>query len=313
MFEKFSYILLFIQSIIACNAIDTYSIVEQTGATVTTTPQPLLTSLEELNKEFRRHYRNALDDYWRLTSENGTVFIRNGGSLTFIHKGIRYPTIKTIPQIFHQLKTIAHIPITVYLLCNNLPTVSDDTLEQYWKQLNNLQLPDSIGSERQSALRIIHESRTFIRQKINNKMSVDQKSLTTYIQHIWNDSSALIDAAAIANLNSTHHIIQKWLNEHNINRHDPSIKVIVIGPQSARQNNFDTTYFEYLLGDDQKQNVFYIEEIYNDENKVISIFSNWFLQEQLSNIFFNDNNRMHSDLLMTDNVRQHMIEQILLC
>ncbi|CAF2976059.1 unnamed protein product [Rotaria sp. Silwood2] len=299
---------------VVCMAVGTYFMIEQAETTVlTTTSQPFFTSLEELNKQFLRHYRKARDDFWRLTTENGTVFIRNGSSLTLIHRGIRYPTIKTIPQIFHQLKSIAHIPLTVYLLCNELPIVSDDILEQFWKQLNNIQLPDLIGSERQSALRVIYESRIIIRQKIDNRTSVDQKRLTAYSRHISNDLISLIDAGAIASLNSTHRIIQNWLKEHNINRHDPSIKVIVIGPRAARQNNIDATYFEHFLGEGKKRNIFYIEEIYNDEKKITSIFSAWYLEEQISITFFNDNNRMHNDLLMTDNVRQYMIEQLFHC
>ncbi|CAF0889378.1 unnamed protein product [Rotaria sp. Silwood1] len=294
-------------------AVGTFFMVEQAEATESTTPQNLFTSLTELNKEFHRHYIQARDDLWRLTTENGTVFIRNGSSLTFIHRGIRYPTIKTIPQIFHQLKSIAHIPITVLLLCNKWPSLSDDTLEQYWKQLNNLQLPDSIGSERQSALRIIHESQILIRQKLNNRMAVNQGHLTAYTRDILNDLFVLLDAAAIASLNSMHRAVQNWMNEHNINRHDSSIKVIVIGARAARQNHLDATYFEYLLGANQKRNIFYVEEIYNDEKKIISMFSSWYLEEQLSNILFDDNNRMHSDLLMTDNVRQYMIEQLISC
>ncbi|CAF4655308.1 unnamed protein product, partial [Rotaria sp. Silwood1] len=175
----------------ACMAVGTFFMVEQAEATESTTPQNLFTSLTELNKEFHRHYIQARDDLWRLTTEN--------------------------------------------------------------------------------------------------------------------------DAAAIASLNSMHRAVQNWMNEHNINRHDSSIKVIVIGARAARQNHLDATYFEYLLGANQKRNIFYVEEIYNDEKKIISMFSSWYLEEQLSNILFDDNNRMHSDLLMTDNVRQYMIEQLISC
>jgi hypothetical protein len=114
-----------------------------------TTSQSSLTPLQELSKEFRRQYIKARENFWRAT-ENGSVIIVNGSSLTLIHKGIRHSCPKTIPEIYHDLKSISHIPLTIYIALNNYSSTSiNDTLEQYKQYLIHLQVSDSIGSNKQ--------------------------------------------------------------------------------------------------------------------------------------------------------------------
>lgn len=125
-----------------------------------TTPQSSLTLLQELNKEFLRQYNKTSDNFWRLATENGSIIIEKGNSLTLIHIETRYSLPKAIPQVYHDLKNIAHIPLTIYIFFNNnSSTLTDGTLEQYWQLLNNLQMPVSIDSnEQQSVNRIIDAS-----------------------------------------------------------------------------------------------------------------------------------------------------------
>jgi len=89
-----------------------------------TPPQPSLTLLKKLNKEFRRQYREACKNFRRSETENGSVIIGNG--------------------------SISHIPLTIYIALNNNSSISiNDTLEQYRQYLINLQVSDSIGSNKQ--------------------------------------------------------------------------------------------------------------------------------------------------------------------
>ncbi|CAF1351148.1 unnamed protein product [Rotaria sordida] len=89
--EKFSNILFFIESAIICFAVSTYFLFRRTK---TKTTKPTLTPLQELDKEFRNQYMKARDNFWRSKMEHGTVIIANGSSLTHIHNGTRYTTVK---------------------------------------------------------------------------------------------------------------------------------------------------------------------------------------------------------------------------
>jgi chorismate mutase len=184
-------------------------------------------------------------------------------------------------------------------------------LEQYWQHLNNLEIPDSIDlNEQPSVKRIIDASQRLLQKQINNKGSIDRNQLIQFCRDLVGDLVPLFNAAAIAQLNKMHEIVQGWINEHNIDRQDSSFKVILIGARTARQNNIQATYFERLLGVERQKHIAYIEEIFNNELRVFSIFSTWFLDEQIGVTFFNDQDRMHRDLLMNDHVRQY-IEQLI--
>jgi hypothetical protein len=273
-----------------------------------TETQQTLTPLQELNNEFRHQYIRARDNFWLSQTEKNSIIIGNGSSLTLIHKGTHYPVPKAIPQVYHDLKSISHIPLTIYLHLNNDSSIStDETLKQYMQHLDNLQVPDSIESnERPSVERIITNSKRLLQKEINNKGSVDQNELTQFCRELAADLKVLLDAAAIAQLKAMHEIVQNWIKEHKIDVKDPSFKVLLISARTARQNNLQTTYFEHLLGVEQKRNIAYIEELFGDQPKATSIFSTWFLDEQLSVASFNDQDRMHRDLLMNDDVEEYI-------
>jgi hypothetical protein len=63
-----------------------------------TKSQSSLTPLQQLNKEFRRQYIRARDNFWLSETENNSVIIEDRSSLTLIHKGNRYSVSKSITQ-----------------------------------------------------------------------------------------------------------------------------------------------------------------------------------------------------------------------
>ncbi|CAF1189750.1 unnamed protein product [Adineta steineri] len=144
---------------------------------------------------------------------------------------------------------------------------------------------------------------------MDKRGSVDRVMLTNFCRSLTNDLSILLDAAAIAQLNQMHEVIQGWMREYNFDPQDPSVKVLLAGPRPARENCIQTTYFERLLGDERKRNIIYIEELYGEE-KSKSIFARWFLDEELSVSFYNDKDRMHRDLLTSEYVKQQINQLI---
>ncbi|CAF1220922.1 unnamed protein product [Adineta steineri] len=273
--------------------------------------QPVLTPLKKLNEEFKLQYEKAWKTFWRSETEKGSVIVGKPSSLTLFHKKNRSPICKVIPPIYHDLKCVAHIPLVIRILFNNdSSTLTNDTLEQFWQYLNDLQIPESIQSkEKVSADRILSESKKFLRKEMDKRGSVDPVILTNFCRSLTNDLSILLDAAAIAQLNQMHEVIKGWMSEYKFDPQDPSVKVLLAGPRAARENCIQTTYFERLLGDERKRNIIYIEELYEEE-KIKSIFARWFLDEELSVSFYNDKDRMHRDLLTSEYVKQQ-IDQLI--
>jgi hypothetical protein len=273
--EQLFYILLYVGILANCIVLSTYFIRRWLRKR-----QPPLTPLQELNKEFRRQYIEARNNFWRSQTENNSVIIGNGSSLTLIHKGTRYPVLKAIPQVYHDLKSIAHIPLTIYILKNNSSISIDDILKQYMQHLNNLQVPDSIDlSERPFVERIITNSKNFSQKNINKTGPIDNDELTKFCRNLTTDLKVLLNAAAIAQLNTMHKIVQDWITEYKIDVQDSSFKVLLIGARTARQNNLQTVYFEHLLGVQRSRHIAYIEELFDNELKATSIFSTWFFDE----------------------------------
>ncbi|CAF1176453.1 unnamed protein product [Rotaria sordida] len=79
--------------------------------------------------------------------------------------------------------------------------------------------------------------------------------LTHFCRSLANDLSVLLEAAAITQLNEMDEIIQGWMDEHCIDRRDPKLKILLIGPRTGRQNNLQSTYFERLLGSERRRNI----------------------------------------------------------
>ncbi|CAF1434471.1 unnamed protein product [Adineta ricciae] len=269
--------------------------------------QKHLTPLEELNEEFKRQYKQTWMNFWDSTIENNSVIVEKFSTITLFHKGDEYPGEKSIPPVYHDLKGIAHIPLTIYLLIKNSSYLTDDSLDKYWKGLNTLEIPNSLQpAEKESAIRIITASKVLLGEEMNQKGSLNLQKVKDFCRSLTGDLDVLLDAAAIVHVKNLHTIIQSWIKDHNFDPRDPSVKVLLIGPRSNRRNNLQTTYFQGLLDDPQGRRIVYTEELFADVPKAKSIFSRWFVDEEISDYFYNDQDRMHRELLMNERVQKQI-------
>lgn len=303
-FKKRFYKSIFVGSAVACTLLlwKTYL----TSHRVKAKERPS-TPLEELNKIFTEQYTKAANNYWNSAIKNGFIIKEKFRSISLFHNGTESEAQNSIPEMYHELKMFAHIPLATYFLIKNSSNLADDVLTNYLYQLNNLKAPDSFGLEvNQTIDRIISESKNILGKETGEKGSVDSKMLKNFCQNLNKDLSTLLNMAATAHLNRLHEIVQHWKEQYNFNPQDPSVKVLLIGPRSNRDKNLQTTYFERLLNDKERERIVYIEELFKDEEKAQLIFSKWFLDEELSATFFDNNRRMHSDLLMTEDAQQRI-------
>jgi hypothetical protein len=172
------------------------------------------TPLQEFNKEFRLQYGTARTNFWLSTTTDGSsVIIANGSSLTLIHQGNEQKIAKAIPQVYHDLKSISHIPITIYMhFINHRSAGTDGTseLHGYLELLNALEVPSSIinPSEREAGVRIITACRTLLQTETDNRGTVDTNHLTSVCRTLQDDLFTLTNGAALAQLEEMHRIIQ---------------------------------------------------------------------------------------------------------
>ena len=299
MFKNSSHVLLF-QIMIVCIAVGMYFLFRKLN-----TRSPI--SLEELNKEFRNQYQNALKKWHK---EQDYIIVATVNSLILFCKGAKLETHQTTSRMYNDLKSVAHIPITVYLLIKNRDSSSNDALEQYKQQVEHPQLLASIDSNNhEPARRIVQQSQTILSEAINNREPVDQGRLTDFCRSLENDLSTLLEAAAIDQVNLMNKFVQGWRTTYNIDMRNSPPRVVILSPGPACENNLQAIYFEHLFGISHTQEFFYIKDIFSVD-RAISIFSGWFYDEQLGDAFFNDPSRMHSDLLVNERVRDHIRQLI---
>lgn len=76
------------------------------------------TSLKPLNEIFLREYNLVRSD--TLTCKLEPMVFIKGDSLILYHNGRRIEDTGTILPIYHDLKSVAHIPLTAYNLIQNI-------------------------------------------------------------------------------------------------------------------------------------------------------------------------------------------------
>ena len=90
-------------------------------------PEPTISSRlavwDDVNIDFRKHYAKAISE---KRKKLGPVIICSGGEMILLHNASR-SAVNVVPEKFHFFKTVAHVPLTVYVLLDNH---CDETLEE---------------------------------------------------------------------------------------------------------------------------------------------------------------------------------------
>ncbi|CAF1250983.1 unnamed protein product, partial [Adineta steineri] len=254
--------------------------------------------LSDLNKKFISTYDHARD---YLISITNPLIICNGDDVIIIHRGKRYQE-QVIPKLYHDLKSISHIPFKIYLtVMFNLGTLSDDNyteLKQYLQDIrsirNSIQFPIDI---QQTQYDIIDLSIEYLETILKTKF-IDQTQLNEFCQQARHLFSVNIDLAARAQLDMLDTKMRPWYEERFNDTERNTLKILIMGSKTARYGYIEKSYFYTLLGERQEgDHIIYVEDADN-EQRALEISGVWVLDARASASFFSgDSERLHRDVL----------------
>ena len=262
--------------------------------------------LFSINEKFIATYEYARN---HLISMISPIMICNGDYVIIIHRGQRFEE-QVIPELYHRLKSISHIPLKLYLTLmfnsGNLSKRNYIELKQYLKDIrllrSSIQFPPHI---QQTQYTIIDLSIEYIRTILKTKF-VDKIQLRNFCQEARKLFRINIELAARVHLNMLDTKIRPWYQSHFNDTERQSLKVLIMGPKVARYGSLEKEYFYALLGESYEGNhIIYVEDI-DSVQKALQILGVWLLDAKVSDNFFDgDSERLHRDLL-ADTASEHI-------
>ena len=296
---------------------------EQASAQVTPPPatpskaDPLLS----LNNASRAFYTRAKAT---ALEHHGPVIIVSGDDL-ILRKGSTRTQVRVIPEIYHTLKAVAHVPmaIDVALAAHTQDPFQNDSerspFEEPEKPKPEPPLPDDLVQElrdyrallpaaearvvtaglnpeqRERQKAILAACKAFLDSVIAKKQCTTDER-TSFTRKMNPPVMANAADAARAALDAIHLQVTEWkkqMKPEEWNR----LSVLVIGRQLPRRENLAVQYFERLLEEsDEGQRIIYAEGL-AEEPRALDLLATHLVDTRIAEDFFNDSKRMNRDLL----------------
>ena len=253
--------------------------------------------LQDFNQEFRNKYAQA-----RMTKISRTepLIICNGDNVTIIHRGKRFEE-QVIPKLYHDLKSISHIPLTIYLKLmftqGNLSKELSNELKEYSQSIRSIRQSIRFSMDiEENQYDIIDLSLSFLRNILQSNY-IDQNQLKEFCQQMQTYLTININLAARAQLDMLYDKIEPWYHKRFNGTERQLMKIIIIGPKTVRHGHIEKVFFFTLLGEHfEGKHITYVENV-EDEDKALEVLGTWYLDEDASTNFFGDPQRLHRDLL----------------
>lgn len=269
----------------------------QTMAAAAAPAQP--PALTALNNGFRAAYADAKA---RVLASAGPVLIVNGDSFTLLRNGRRVEATVN-PAIYDPLKTIAHIPLAIYVtLTPGDGAVGGDRLKTL-ARLRELIPPAErslAGVELSAATlarqkRIVAGSMAFL-DEVTRTRRFASSQLQTFTREMAPLLMLNVAEATRAQLDATHAQVSAWRRELS-SREWSELHVVIIGPHMPRQDLVVMQYFLRLLHEPAEgRRVVYAESLWQ-ESQAMDLLGTHLLDGGVGETFFGDSMRMHRDLL----------------
>lgn len=256
--------------------------------------------LAQLNDYSRAVYAQARKTTLEKT---GPIVLLEGDNLVLLRQGKR-TEVKAIPELYHQLKTVAHIPLALFAFTigqgeGDLGEQRAGELKKYRtliesaaKDLPKRGLPD-LMLVRQN--KIIEPSLAFIDALLESK-KVRRDEALKYIQGVKPAVLENMYDAAKSELDGLHKQMTAWKAELTPEEWK-NLKVVIMGAPLPRKGNLAVQYFARLLGEPGESfRIVYTESVY-DEEKSLRVLATSELDKGVAIAFFDEPTRMHRDLL----------------
>lgn len=263
-----------------------------------------------VNCDFHKAYLNRVNQIIQtLGTQNGRPIILNlGGNLSFKYGG-KTEHVVIQPETYHQVKGIAHIGFSVYLILaqNSGTELNTKTLQslaslrehalQTKQALPNLHLPQEAST---ICLDIINQSLDFIDQLIARK-SFSQHDIKQFYAHMTPKFLAAIKLASQIELNLLDQEVNRFLAKLN-RKERAQLAIIVATAHQARAQEISLQYFEKKFGKKLgegaiNENGLVVMEGKFDEASALETLAKHYLDREASQVIFNDEERLQRDLL----------------
>jgi hypothetical protein len=265
--------------------------------------------LGDLDKYFLSSYTARREVVKQTTSP---VIVISGSKL-ILHRDGREDKPIVIPDIYHALKTIAHLPFTLYLQLSPSALSAEPINAETKKNLEairaQLELVDRAleaagfdGTQLRRQRAIVKASRALL-QETGASGRISAKSLYAFAAQMGPLMLANASDAGCAQIKATHDQIMKWkteLSEEEWNR----LIVVNRARHQARYRNAGTQYFAWLLRTSssawsypgESMRMIYAESLGPQEESMDEL-ATVIIDSDASQHFFGDNWRLSEDIL----------------
>ncbi len=259
--------------------------------------QPL--ALTALNNAFRAAYADARS---RVLQSSGPTLIVNGDHFALLRTGRRVEANVGTP-IYDPVKTIAHIPLAIYVTltpgdgavdADRLKTLAGlrELIPPAAASLDTLKLSAAtLARQRQ----IVAASLAFL-DDVAAKRRFARSALVSFTRGMAPFLMHNVTEATRAQLDATHARVSAWRRDLSPQEWS-QLHVVIIGPHMPRENLVVMQYFLRLLHEPKEgRRVVYAESLWA-EPQALELLGTHLLDGSVGDAFFGDYTRMHRDLL----------------
>jgi hypothetical protein len=256
-------------------------------------------ALLALNNAFRAAYAEAKS---RVLASSSPTLIVNGDNFALLRDGRRVEA-NVGTALYDPVKTIAHIPLAIYVaLTPGDGAVGDDRIKTL-ASLRQLIPPaeaslDSLNLSTATLARqkkIVATSLAFLDDVVERRKFA-RSSLLAFTRGMAPLVMENVTEATRAQLDATHAQVSTWRRDLTPEEWS-RLKVLIIGPHMPREDLVVTQYFLRLLHEPQEgRRVVYAESLWA-EPQALDLLGTHLLDGNVGEAFFGDYMRMHRDLL----------------
>jgi hypothetical protein len=256
-------------------------------------------ALTALNDAFRAAYADAKS---RVLKSSGPILIVNGDNFTLLRQGRRVEANVGTP-IYDPVKTIAHIPLAIYVTLtpgdgalddDRLKTLAGlrDLIPPAETSLDVLNLPAATLARQKQ---IVAASLAFL-DEVTRRRRFERSLLQAFTRRMAPLVMENVTEAARAQLDATHARVSAWRRDLSPEEWS-QLHVLIVGPHMPRENLVVTQYFLRLLHEPAEgRRVVYAESLW-EEKQALDLLGTHLLDGSVGEAFFGDYLRMHRDLL----------------
>ena len=208
------------------------------------------------------------------------------------------------PAAYHQLKSVAHLPLgVVALLAAQSPGARDGAWRARLTELGTrarsadlaIDRLDLAAPQKTRQHRIVADSLQFIDAALTGGAPAET-ALTAFAHAMAPLVLANAYDAARAQIDGLHALAQRWRKEMS-EQEWQHLFVVVLGPKLPRAGNVQYAYFVEALGaGSADRRVIYAEGIF-DQKQAIALLATIVTDRRAGIAFFNDETRLERDLL----------------